>query len=604
MPFKEGETVGPYQILAQLGQGGMATVYKAYHEALDRYVALKVLHPAFTDDATFMTRFQREARVVARLDHPNIVPIYDFAEYEGRPYLVMKFIEGETLKALLARGRLSLQQIVPIVEAVGAALAYAHQQNVVHRDVKPSNILISKDGKIYLTDFGLARMAQTSTSLTADQLVGTPQYISPEQAMSKPDLDYRSDIYSFAVVVYEMVVGRVPYDADTPFSIVHDHIYTPLPLPRQVNPDVPEAVEAVLIKALAKNPDDRYADVTSFVEAFKEAVQTGTSAAKPSAQSAGTDYATQKQPEPSSVVIGSQNATVPQPFAGSTITAVGKSLPIAQKVKNIGQKTVAKSKSNETACLVAIIIVLVLCCVGGPIAFLVNRKNNAKATVTATSVILATTNATSIVSPSVVVTPLAMTVAPTGTANVAPLPDIVSAVAAWKQSNIAQTQIDINAFEKNAGSNAADYRAAFQYLQDQKAWLVAAMTIFNSLHPLGGEIRLGFPENVREVLYLAAMDPLGDSFFNSYGGETPFTAATLRHQLYFNDVNQMEKMLEKLLADATVVQRFPELKLLEVELYVKQGDLNDAKIKYDQLNLQSLPAWIQKIAVQVSEQIH
>ena len=122
MPFKEGETVGPYQILAQLGQGGMATVYKAYHEALDRYVALKVLHPAFTDDATFMTRFQREARVVARLDHPNIVPIYDFAEYEGRPYLVMKFIEGETLKALLARGRLSLQQIVPIDEAVGAAL--------------------------------------------------------------------------------------------------------------------------------------------------------------------------------------------------------------------------------------------------------------------------------------------------------------------------------------------------------------------------------------------------------------------------------------------------------------------------------------------------
>jgi serine/threonine protein kinase len=598
--FNEGETVGPYKILAQLGQGGMATVYKAYHAALDRYVALKVLHPAFTDDEAFMTRFQREARVVARLDHPNIVPIYDFAQYEGRPYLVMKFIEGETLKALLAKGRLSLQQMLPVIEAVGAALAYAHQQGVIHRDVKPSNILISSDGKIYLTDFGLARMAQSSTSLTSDQLVGTPQYISPEQAMSKPDLDARSDIYSFGVVVYEMVVGRVPYDADTPYSVVHDHIYTPLPMPRQVNPSVPEAVEAVLLKVLAKNPDDRYADVASFVEAFKSAVQISASPV----QSSKMDDVPSKLPEPFSAATVPQAEIVFQSSTAPTTKAGEKKQPIAQTVKNIGQKTIGKSKSSETACLVAIIIVLVLCCVGGPIAFLVNRKNNPKATATATIAVLATTNVTFIASPSVVVTPLAMTVAPTGTASAAPLPDIISAVTAWKQGDIAQAQIDITAFEKNASNNVAAYRTGFQYLQEQKAWLVAAMTIFNPLHPQGGTIRLGFPENVREVLYLAAKDSQGDDFFSTYGDEAPFTAATLRHQLYFGDVTQMETKLEKLLADTTVVQRYPELKLLEVELYVKQGDLTTAKAKYNQLNLQSLPDWVQKIAVQVDEQIH
>jgi serine/threonine protein kinase len=590
VPFREGETVGPYQILAQLGHGGMATVYKAYHEALDRYVALKVLHPAFTDDATFMTRFQREARVVARLDHPNIVPIYDFAEYEGRPYLVMKFIEGETLKALLARGRLSLQQIVPIVEAVGAALAYAHQQNVVHRDVKPSNILISKDGKIYLTDFGLARMAQTSTSLTADQLVGTPQYISPEQAMSKPDLDARSDIYSFGVVVYEMVVGRVPYDADTPFAIVHDHIYTPLPLPRQVNPDVPEAVEAVLLKALAKNPGDRFADVGSFVKAFTSAVQNSVSMGAPSAISQSLQGSAER--DGVKPFVSSVSSTAPAPTSNSR-------KPAANSTSKVSEPAGKTGKPNKTAWMIGIIIGLVLCCVAGLVVMQAIKKNRAIATAT----VVPTQIVTAIENSPDVVTPAGVTAVPTAGANATPSSDIVNAVTAWKQNDITQSQTDVNAFEVNAGSDTEAYRSAFQYLQSQKAWLVAAMAIFNSLHPLGGEIRLGFPENVREVLYLAATDSEGASFFGTYGNEAVFTAATLRHELYFGDVDQMKNKLENLLADNTVVQRYPELKLLEVEMYVKQGDLNDAKIKYNQLNLQNLPAWVQKIAAQVSEQI-
>ena len=187
MPFAAGETVGQYRIIEQLGQGGMATVFKAYHPLLDRFVAIKALHPAFREDPNFLARFQREARVVAKLDHPNIVPIYDFAESEGRPYLVMKFIEGETLKARLENGPLPNNEILSIVEAVGAALSYAHQQGVLHRDIKPSNVLLATDGQIYLADFGLARIAQAGEStLSSDMMLGTPQYISPEQALASP----------------------------------------------------------------------------------------------------------------------------------------------------------------------------------------------------------------------------------------------------------------------------------------------------------------------------------------------------------------------------------------------------------------------------------
>jgi tRNA A-37 threonylcarbamoyl transferase component Bud32 len=272
MPFIVGENVGPYRIIEQLGQGGMATVFKAYHASLDRYVAIKALHPAFNQDPTFEARFQREARVVAKLEHPNIVPVYDYAEHEKRPYLVMKFIEGDTLKARLDKGPLASEDIAKVVDTVGAALSYAHRQGVLHRDIKPSNVLVARDGQMYLADFGLARIAQSGEStLSSDTIMGTPQYISPEQAMGVKELDERTDLYSFGVMLYEMVVGKVPFNADTPFSVIHDHIYTPLPLPHMVNPNVPESVERVLLKALAKERADRYENVSQMVTAFKDA---------------------------------------------------------------------------------------------------------------------------------------------------------------------------------------------------------------------------------------------------------------------------------------------------------------------------------------------
>jgi serine/threonine protein kinase len=272
MALYEGQMLGPYQIIGQLGQGGMATVYKAYHAKLDRYVAIKVMHPAFKDDGSFLARFEREAQIVAKLEHAHIVPVYDYAEHEGQPYLVMKFIEGRTLKRILSAGPPTLDQIVSILMPIANALTYAHRQGVLHRDIKPSNIVLDKNDVPYLADFGLARIAQAGEStMSADMILGTPQYISPEQARGEKNLDSRTDLYSLGVILYEMVVGRVPFNADTPYAVVHDQIYTDLPLPSKLNPDIPEAVERVLLKALAKNPTDRYSTANEMLEAFRRA---------------------------------------------------------------------------------------------------------------------------------------------------------------------------------------------------------------------------------------------------------------------------------------------------------------------------------------------
>lgn len=273
MPFAVGETVGPYRIVAQLGQGGMATVYKGYHANLDRYVAIKVMHPAFKEDPNFLERFKREAQIVAKLDHPAIIPVYDFADVYGQPYLVMKYVEGETLKAHLQRRSLTFYEIVQVMDVVADGLTFAHQQGILHRDIKPSNIMLDGRGSSLIADFGLARIAQAGEStLSQDMMLGTPQYISPEQAQGVRELGPSTDIYSLGVVLYEMVVGRVPFTADTPYAIIHDHIYKPLPLPSQVNPEVPAAVERVLLKALAKAPEDRFQSAVELMAAFRQAV--------------------------------------------------------------------------------------------------------------------------------------------------------------------------------------------------------------------------------------------------------------------------------------------------------------------------------------------
>lgn len=258
--------IGAYEVSGVLGQGGMATVYKGYHRRLNRHVAIKMIHQGQDGDPGFRIRFEREAQIVANLEHPNIVPVYDISDHEGSPYLVMKFIEGCSLKEILSNGALQVQDIIQIVKPIASAIDYAHAQGVLHRDIKPSNMLLDKSGTAYLSDFGLARFAQQGEStLSADMVIGTPYYISPEQALGKVPVDSRADLYSFGVVLYELLVGRVPYNEGTPYSIIHDHIYQQLPLPRTLNPNVPTDTEQVLLRALAKDRDARYPTATELV---------------------------------------------------------------------------------------------------------------------------------------------------------------------------------------------------------------------------------------------------------------------------------------------------------------------------------------------------
>lgn len=269
-----GTHIGQYEVVAQIGTGGMATVFKAHHPRLDRDVAVKMMHSMFLTDNNFIARFEREARVVARLDHPNVVPVYDYDQHNGQPYLVMKLIEGKTLKEVMNRSALPLDDILRILPSISSALSYAHSQGVLHRDVKPSNVIIADDGTPYLTDFGLARIAKAGeSSMSADMLLGTPFYISPEQAQGGIEVDARADVYSLGVMLYELVVGRLPFIGDTPYIIVHKHIYEPPTPPSEINPDIPPEVEIVLLKALAKDPADRYDTPNTLSDAFTQAVQ-------------------------------------------------------------------------------------------------------------------------------------------------------------------------------------------------------------------------------------------------------------------------------------------------------------------------------------------
>lgn len=268
--------LGKYELMERIGRGGMAEVYRAYHSALDRYVAIKILHPFLSDDAEFKERFEREARNVAKLKHPNIVQVYDFDYDPGGEsyYMVMELINGPTLKDRLldlsnVGQHFAVADTLTIIGSAAEALAYAHARNMIHRDVKPANLMIDEDGRVVLTDFGIAKIVTGAQFTSTGGMVGTPAYMAPEQGMAEAG-DERSDIYSLGVIMYQMATGRLPFDADTPLAVILKHLNEPLIPPSEHVPEIPERLEAIICKALEKEPDNRYQSAAAMLQDIDE----------------------------------------------------------------------------------------------------------------------------------------------------------------------------------------------------------------------------------------------------------------------------------------------------------------------------------------------
>ena len=321
-----GATLGRYQIVSPLGQGGMASVYKAFQPALDRYVALKVLRAGIVDDPEQRERFEREAKAIARLRHPSIVQVFDFDNVDGTAFLVMEFIDGGTLKTKLTElagtgQRLPRGEAGRIISEIADGLDMAHHQGIVHRDVKPSNVLLNRAGRAIIADFGIARILAAAQQTQTGVGVGTPEYMSPEQGEGIA-VDKQSDIYSLGVMAYELVTGRVPFRADTPLAVVLAHVRDPLPLPSSIDPSVGPDVERVLLKAMAKSPSERYQSAGEFAHALAAALEapaSRTATGVPAATASAAPVAAEV-PGPAPVPVTAPPPPVPTPAVAAPKT--------------------------------------------------------------------------------------------------------------------------------------------------------------------------------------------------------------------------------------------------------------------------------------------
>lgn len=334
--------IGRYEIKSEIAKGGMATVFHAYDPRFERDVAIKVLPTAFMHDPQFRVRFEREAKTIALLEHPAIVPVYDFGEQDSQPYIVMRYMSGGSLNERIAEGPISQVETVRILTRLAPALDAAHARNIIHRDLKPGNILFDQYGNAYLSDFGIARIAlQGSATLTGEAILGTPAYMSPEQVQGEKDLDGRSDIYSLGVLTFQMLSGQAPYQSDTPAKVMMMHILQPVPNILDNNNDLPEGYQAVISKSMSKKPEDRYATAGEMAADLESVLRGDAGQVSPSTEqrmvssdrSTRPDYHMTTMMTPGKTVLGSASleADLPQTKPGET--------PIEKPLKRVNALT-------------------------------------------------------------------------------------------------------------------------------------------------------------------------------------------------------------------------------------------------------------------------
>lgn len=263
------KNIGRYKIQSELGRGGMSTVYHALDPRSNREVAIKVLPREMLHDLTFRARFEREIKTLVGLEHPNIVTVYDVGDDNGLPYFVMRYIQGGSLTDKIKQGKLSLQQITVIVQKVAEGLTYAHKKGLIHRDLKPDNILFDNEDNPFISDFGIAKLSNETGDLTKNNPIGSPAYMSPEQAQGQ-DLDPRSDVYSLGVIIYQMLSGNLPYNAETDQGIAYKHVNEPIPEILKKQPSLPPEIDKVIKTAMAKDKEQRYATAIDLAKALNK----------------------------------------------------------------------------------------------------------------------------------------------------------------------------------------------------------------------------------------------------------------------------------------------------------------------------------------------
>ncbi len=346
------QKIGRYEIKNEIGRGGMATVYRAYDPSFEREVAIKVLPREFLHDPQFHDRFKREIKTIAALEHPAIVPVYDVGEEDGVPYFVMRYMTGGSLANQIERGKFSLQDAARIIERLASALAYAHTKGIVHRDLKPDNILFDGNGEPFISDFGVAKFSGASTNLTGSGIIGTPAYMSPEQAQGEK-IDNRSDIYGLGVIIFQMLSGQQPYKADTPMGVVVKHITDPIPEIHKITPNLPEETDAIIKTALAKDREKRYQTALELSRAMNTAAFGAESGSKSGQAKSGRTNAASTSGSRRGFIIGGAAIVLIALLGGyffrSQIMAAVLPVPTSTATATVAPATVTNQPTEESS---------------------------------------------------------------------------------------------------------------------------------------------------------------------------------------------------------------------------------------------------------------